>query len=66
MVINKELKEAISRLNGNHNFDKIIKFLEDEYEVVVSGLIKADNRNVNQLQGKAILLKELIKNFKRP
>ena len=61
MRLTDEEMKAISSLKMNPNFQKIISIFEKEYDVSITGLLRAKKDSFFALQGRATLLNELIK-----
>jgi len=59
----QEDQMAAHSLQSNPAFHRIIEALSEELDTSISGLMSAEAKTVGQLQGRATLLKEILKSL---
>lgn len=62
--VEQELMKSIHALQREPNFYKLTTFLEEEYAFSLKGLMTASKDKIQPLQGRTLLLTELLDLFK--
>ena len=58
--VNEDILKSVHSLQRNHSFLLLTKFIEQEYENNITGLLTASRDKLQPLQGRAAVLKELL------